>query len=98
MKGRVYMSEAARIHLRNAHGRHHRTATALRWTALITGGALVVAGLSRRSKSGVALAAAGGLLSFAGAKAGGKQRELLARSSILLNCTRSEERRVGKEC
>ena len=91
------MSEAARIHLRNAHGRHHRIATALRWTALITGGALAVAGLSRRSKSGVALAAAGGLLSFAGAKAGGKQRELLARSSILLNCTPEEAYQFWKK-
>ena len=84
------MSEAARIHLRNAQGRHHRTATAFRWSALITGGALTLIGLSKRSKSGVAIAAAGGLLSFAGAKAGARQRELIARSSILLNCTPEE--------
>ena len=84
------MSEAARIHLRNAQGRRHRTATAFRWGALITGGALTLIGLSRRSKSGVAIATAGGLLSFAGAKAGARQRELIARSSILLNCTPEE--------
>jgi len=89
-KGRVFMSEAARIHLRNAQGRRHRTATAFRWGALITGGALTLIGLSRRSKSGVAIATAGGLLSFAGAKAGARQRELIARSSILLNCTPEE--------
>jgi uncharacterized membrane protein len=57
------MSEAARIHLRNAQGRHHRTATAFRWSALITGGALALIGLSNRSKSGVAIPTAGGLLS-----------------------------------
>jgi uncharacterized membrane protein len=90
MKGCVVMSEAARIHLKNAQGRHHRTATAFRWSALITGGALTLIGLSKRSKSGAAIAAAGGLLSFAGAKAGARQRELIARSSILLNCTPEE--------
>ena len=84
------MSEAARIHLRNAQGRHHRRATAFRWSALITGGALALIGLSKRSKSGVAIATAGGLLSYAGAKVGGRRRELIARSSILLNCTPEE--------
>ena len=84
------MSEAARIHLRNAQGRHHRRAAAFRWSALITGGALALIGLSKRSKSGVALAAAGGLLSYAGAKAGVQPRELIARSSILLNCAPNE--------
>ena len=81
------MSEAARIHLRNAQGRRYRMETAFRWSALVTGGALALLGLSRRSKSGVAMAAAGGLLSYAGAKVGVRQRELIARSSILLNCT-----------
>ncbi len=81
------MSEAARIHLRNAQGRHHRRVTAFRWSALITGGALALIGLSKRSKSGVAIATAGGLLSYAGAKVGTERRELIARSSILLNCT-----------
>ena len=84
------MSEAARIHLRNAQGRHHRRATAFRWSALITGGALALIGLSKRSKSGIAIATAGGLLSYAGAKVGARQRELIARSSILLNCTPDE--------
>lgn len=84
------MSEAARIHLRNAQGRHHRRAAAFRWSALITGGALALIGLSKRSKSGIAIATAGGLLSYAGAKAGAQPRELIARSSILLNCTPDE--------
>ncbi len=84
------MSEAARIHLRNAQGRQYRMETAFRWSALITGGALALLGLFRRSRSGVAIAAAGGLLSYAGAKVGTRQRELIARSSILLNCTPEE--------
>jgi uncharacterized membrane protein len=81
------MSEAARIHLRNAQGRQYRMRTAFRWSALITGGALALLGLSRRSKPGIAIAAAGGLLSYAGAKTSTRERELIARSSILLNCT-----------
>jgi len=81
------MSEAARIQLRNAQGRHYRRATAFRWGALVTGGALALIGLSKRSKSGVAIATAGGLLSYAGARVGTERRELIARSSILLNCT-----------
>ncbi|HXA84378.1 MAG TPA: SRPBCC family protein [Candidatus Dormibacteraeota bacterium] len=84
------MSEAARIHFRNAQGRRYRMETAFRWSALITGGALALLGLSRRSRSGIAIAAAGGLLSYAGARAGTRQRELIARSSILLNCTSEE--------
>lgn len=84
------MSEAARIHLRNAQGRHYRRAAAFRWSALITGGALALIGLSKRSKSGVAIATAGGLLSYAGAKTGTQPQELIARSSILLNCTPDE--------
>lgn len=84
------MSEAARIHLRNAKGRYHRRAAAFRWSALITGGALALIGLSKRSKSGIAIATAGGLLSYAGAKVGTQPRELIARSSILLNCTPDE--------
>jgi len=81
------MSEAARIHLRNARGRQYRMRTAFRWSALITGGALALLGLSRRSRSGAAIAAAGGMLSYAGARTAVRDRELIARSSILLNCT-----------
>lgn len=84
------MSEAARIQLQNAQGRHHRRAAAFRWSALVTGGALALIGLSKRSKSGVALATAGGLLSYAGAKTRAEPRELIARSSVLLNCTPDE--------
>jgi uncharacterized membrane protein len=84
------MSEAASIQLQNAQKRHPRSFAALRWSALITGGALAFVGLSRRSRSGIVLAAAGGLLSVLGARAGAGQRELIARSSILLNCSPEE--------
>ncbi|MGZ4896402.1 MAG: SRPBCC family protein, partial [Candidatus Angelobacter sp.] len=84
------MSEAASIHLRNAQGRQYRMRTAFRWSAMITGGALALLGLSRRSRSGAAIAAAGGLLSYAGARTGVQQGELIARSSIVLNCTPEE--------
>jgi uncharacterized membrane protein len=81
------MSEAASIQLANAQRRPPRSMAALRWSALVTGGTLAVIGLSRKSRAGTALAAAGGLLSFLGARAAARPRELIARSSILLNCS-----------
>jgi uncharacterized membrane protein len=51
---------------------------------LITGGSIAAYGLTRRSPSGVALAAAGGLLAYSGTKAN-TERELIARSSIIIN-------------
>jgi uncharacterized membrane protein len=45
--------------------------------------------LSRRSKAGLAVAASGGLLAFLGTRAGA-QREIIARSSMLVNCSREE--------
>jgi uncharacterized membrane protein len=89
MKGRIAMSEAASLHMENVQKGRHRSTT-LRRSALITAGALTLFGLSRRSKSGVALAAAGGLLSFLGVRAASRQREFIARSSMLLNCSPEE--------
>ena len=63
---------------------------AQRWGALLGGSALAVLGLSRRSKSGLLLAAAGGALAYAGAKANGLPRNFDARTSVLLNCSPEE--------
>jgi uncharacterized membrane protein len=80
------MSEAASIRLGNAQN-GQGWPTALRWSTLIGGGALAVLGLSRRSKAGLAAAAAGGLLAFAGTRISALPREIIARSSILVNCS-----------
>lgn len=57
---------------------------------LIGGGAIALAGLTRRSKAGLALAAGGGVLAFAGAKAASRPAHLIASSTIQLNCSPNE--------
>ncbi len=58
---------------------------------LVAGAALTVIGLSRRSKPGLALAAAGGALAYAGWRAKSSAAEdFLARGSVLLNCSPEE--------
>jgi uncharacterized membrane protein len=83
------MSEAASIRMGNAQS-GQGWSTALRRGALIGGGALAALGLSRRSKAGLATAAAGGLLALVGARATVQPREIIARSSILVNCSLPE--------
>lgn len=56
-----------------------------RWSALVGGSALTLLGLTRRSKSGLAMAAAGGALAYVGARTDREPRVLVAQSSILLN-------------
>ncbi len=88
------MSEAASIRMRNAPSGRSRY-SALGWSALIGGGAIALLGLSRRSKTGLAVAASGGLLAFLGARAD-TQREIIARSSMLVNCSREEAYRFWR--
>ena len=56
-----------------------------RWGAIIGGGALAVYGISRRSKSGVALATAGGLLAYGGTRIPAEPKELHAEASFIVN-------------
>jgi uncharacterized membrane protein len=83
------MNEAASIRIGNARRGLNRS-TALRWSALMGGGALAVLGLSRRSKAGLAAAAAGGVLAYAGTRVNAQPRDIIARSSILVNCSPRE--------
>jgi uncharacterized membrane protein len=89
------MSEAASIHMGNAQ-RSQGWSTALRWGALIGGGAIALLGLSRRSKAGIAVAASGGVLAFLGSRAGARQREIIARSSMQVNCSLEEAYRFWR--
>ena len=57
----------------------------VRWGAVLGGGALALLGLSRRSKPGFALAAAGGLLAYRGATLD-TQQEFHAESSFAVAC------------
>ncbi|PYX88574.1 MAG: cyclase [Acidobacteria bacterium] len=61
-----------------------------RWSALVGGSALALLGLTRRSKSGVVMAAAGGALAYLGARTDRAPRVLFAQSSILLNSSPQE--------
>ena len=68
---------------RNARDGGTQAQVLQRWGMLLGGGALTVYALTRR-KPGIALAAAGGLLAYRGARMGtGKFR---ARASFAINC------------
>lgn len=69
------------------HDGNSRKSDLLRWGAMLGGGALAVLGLSRKSKPGIALAAAGGLLAYRGAILDSAQQEFHAESSFVIACT-----------
>jgi uncharacterized membrane protein len=57
---------------------------------LIAGTSMALLGLSRRSKSGLALAVAGGALAYFGSRRNGPEEESVAYGSVLLNCSPQE--------
>jgi len=83
------MAELLSMGRRYAGGREVRSDTAKRWGALITGSSIALYGLSRRSPSGVALAAAGGWLAYSGARTD-TSRESIAHSSMIINASQQE--------
>jgi uncharacterized membrane protein len=56
-----------------------------RWGAIVGGSALAAIGLSRRSKAGAAMAAAGGLLAYGGTKISSTPTQLHAEASFTIN-------------
>jgi uncharacterized membrane protein len=68
-----------------------------RWSAVLGGGALAVYGLTRRSPGGIALATAGGVVAYLGARSNNLQREPIAWSSVLLNCSPREAYRFWRD-
>jgi len=61
-----------------------------RWGALLGGSALAVYGISRHSKSGAALAAAGGFLVYGGSRITSQPAEIHAESSFTVNVSPEE--------
>src|SRR6267154_1156098 len=57
---------------------------------IIAGTSMALLGLSRRSKSGLALALAGGALAYFGSRRNASDEEVLAHGSVLLNCSPQE--------
>ncbi|MFL6439538.1 MAG: SRPBCC family protein [Terriglobales bacterium] len=79
------MNSDSGIQSSNAHD-GNRSFDVVRWGSVIGGGALALLGLSRRSKSGFAIAAAGGLLAYRGATLDANQ-DFHAESSFAINCS-----------
>lgn len=83
------MDHSARTRTESGGQNISRAIVASRWGAVISGSALALLGISRRSKTGLALAAAGGYLAYRGAR--GKQpRDFYAETSFAINCTPEE--------
>src|SRR5207248_3420588 len=79
------MNQATGIQPGNAASNYSRSIAMRRWGALIGGGTLAALGLSQRTKSGIALAASGGLLAYMGARGDAVPRVLIARGDVLVN-------------
>ncbi len=84
----IAMYELGKVQDRNA-GRVNWTALG-RWGGLLGGSALAIFGLTRSSRWGLGLAAAGGALAYGGTRFETTPRQLEARSSILVNCPVTE--------
>lgn len=81
----IAMHELGKVQDRNAGGVNW---TAFgRWGGLLGGSALAVFGLTRSSRWGLGLAAAGGALAYGGTRLDSTPSQLEARSSILVNCS-----------
>jgi len=65
--------------------RNGRTGAMTRWGAMVGGSALALYGLTRRSKTGAAVAATGGLLAFAGARISSQPQSIHAEASFTVN-------------
>jgi uncharacterized membrane protein len=82
------MNQATGIQPGNAANSYSRSIAMRRWGALIGGGALAALGLSQRTKSGIAVAASGGLLAYMGTRGDSVPRVLIARADVLVNSDR----------
>jgi uncharacterized membrane protein len=74
-----------------------RSSSIPKWGALLGGGTLAVVGLTRRSRSGIAMAAAGGLLAYAGTRVNGGVAPAVARTSLILNTSPDEAYRFWRD-
>jgi uncharacterized membrane protein len=70
---------------RGQQSRNGRSIAFSRWGAILGGSALAVYGISRRSKAGAAVAAAGGLLAFGGTRISSHPTSIHADASFTVN-------------
>ncbi len=74
----------------NAAGGKSQSDAVRRWGPVIGGSALALYGITRRSLSGLTLAAVGGAAIYLGAKQESLEREPVAHASVLINATPAE--------
>jgi uncharacterized membrane protein len=75
---------------RGQQGLNGRSIAWSRWGAIVGGSALAVYGLTRRSKTGAAVAAAGGLLAFGGSRIPSEPASIHAEASFTVNVPQEE--------
>ena len=90
------MNESERQFSRNTRVAN-RSRSIPKWSALLGGGTLALVGLTRRSKSGIAMAAAGGLLAYAGTRTNGATKPVTTYTSVVLNTTPEEAYRFWRD-
>lgn len=89
------MDRNARTHSEGDGGNLSKAVVLQRWGTVIGGSALALLGITRRSKTGLALATAGGLLAYRAAR-GTEAREFYAESSFAINCAPEEAYRFWR--
>jgi len=90
------MTQAETLRQQHATRGSTRSRSAQSWGALIGGSALALYGLTRRSTTGILLAAGGGTLAYFGARANGAPNEAVARGSVLVNTSPQEAYRFWR--
>jgi uncharacterized membrane protein len=91
------MQQLRSIHERDGASNSSRWMRIGRWSAIAGGGALALFGVSRKSKAGAALAAAGGALAFAGSRISTVPGQFTGHSSVQLNCSPEEAYRFWRD-
>jgi uncharacterized membrane protein len=89
------MKHPARTRSESGGGNLSKAIVVGRWGTVISGSALALLGLTRRSKTGLAVAAAGGLVAYSAAR-GLQPKEFYAESSFAINCTPEEAYRFWR--
>jgi uncharacterized membrane protein len=92
----VTMSQIAGSRFPGARSGRKRSGSIQQWGTVVSGGALAIYGLTRRSAVGIALATGGGALAYYAVRSD-PNRRFNARSTIQLNCSREDAFRFWRD-
>ncbi len=81
------MNSTSESQAQKSSGAKSNSLTPQRWAAVIGGSALALFGLTRKSKTGVAIAAAGGLLAYKNATGSSSAEKPPAEANFAINCS-----------